>query len=67
VTWKQKARHNLGEICVEREFKPSLGRGGKERSPPRKSLMSKIEKVGSSQQRALKLLWPKIPVPIPLW
>ncbi len=39
VTWKQKDRHNLGEICVERSSN-HLGRQGKERSPPWKSLMS---------------------------
>ncbi len=64
VTWKQKDRHNLGEICVERSSN-HLGRQGKERSPPWKSLMLKIEKVWTSQQRALKLLWPKIQCPFP--
>jgi hypothetical protein len=66
VTWKQKARHNLGEICVEREFKPSVKRR-KRKKPTLKELNVKSKKSRSSQQRALKLHSPKIPVPIPLW
>jgi hypothetical protein len=43
VTWKQKARHNLGEICVEREFKPS-GKRRKRKKPTSKELNVKNRK-----------------------
>jgi len=43
VTWKQKARHNLGEICVEREFKP-CGKTRKRKKPTLKELNVKTKK-----------------------
>jgi hypothetical protein len=43
VTWKQKARHNLGAMCVEREFKPS-GKRRKRKKPTLKELNVKLKK-----------------------